>query len=305
MIGHKSGPFDSGSLTLPGRVWAMARLGIILAAMLCCGCLSRTSGTQFPYIKPADSVPQVDPARVRLVSRMEGLEMELQNLRNMVERLQSIEGNLASVKDLERRIAFIEKQLGIESSPAPAPLSADPGRAEPLVEPSRDAAGHQESTPMLQGPGAGESGGASPDSLGSDQIIEVTSPELSEDAVAYKQAYDVLTKGADAKAARLFKGFLEKHPDSEYAADANYWLGEALFNQGLYDESVLQFDKTIKEHPGFKKEPNALLKQGKAFEKMGDEKSARVIYEKLVEKYPHTPQARLARKRIEAIKPEN
>ncbi len=302
MIGPESDPLGKRIMALQGLVTVIARLCIIAAVMFLCGCLSRTSGTPFPYIKPADSVPQVDPARVRLVSRMEGLEMELQNLRNMVEQLQSMEGNLASVKDLERRIAFIEKQLGIESAPAPEPLSADPEGALPLSEPTPGLVSDQEAAGISPGGGAGESGGASPGSLTNDQIIEVKSPELSEEAALHKRAYDTLTKGEDAEAARLFEEFLKKYPDSEYVADANYWLGEALFNQGLYDESVLQFDKTIKDHPGSKKEPNALLKQGKAFEKMGDNKSSRVIYEKLVDKYPHTPQARLARKSIKAIK---
>ncbi len=83
-----------------------------------------------------------------------------------------------------------------------------------------------------------------------------------------------------------------------------YWIGEARFAAGRYDEAVLQFDRVIKEFPGSRKEVNALLKQGLAFEKMGDRSSAKIIFRKLVQEKPHTPQARIAASRLKSLPPD-
>ena len=60
----------------------------------------------------------------------------------------------------------------------------------------------------------------------------------------------------------------------------------------------------LKEFPGSKKELDARLKQGQSFEKMGDRKSARIIFQKLVNDSPHTAQARIAAGRLKALPQE-
>jgi len=47
--------------------------------------------------------------------------------------------------------------------------------------------------------------------------------------------------------------------------------------------------------------PQALLKQGTAFQQMGDATAARILYERLVEKYPNTPQAQAAQKKLNQL----
>jgi len=71
--------------------------------------------------------------------------------------------------------------------------------------------------------------------------------------------------------------------------------------RGRFDEAVLQFDRVIKEHPGSKKELSALLKQGEAFAKMGEPRSARIIFRKLVTDHPHTAQARVAAAKLKSL----
>jgi tol-pal system protein YbgF len=234
---------------------------------------------------------------------MESLEGEMRHLRDMIERLQGVEGTSQEIADLRQRVTFIEKQLGIEGSPAPQgpPVGSDVSDGSLAPAAGGEANPISARAPEFTSPDDTDPHRANA-AVGDDQIVQVASPELEEDARLYKSAYDAASNERYQEAIELFKRLLKKYPDSEHAANANYWLGEALFNRGLYDESVLQLHKTIKEFPGARKTPNAYLRQGQAFEKMGDKKSARVIFEQLVEKYPHTPQARLARKRIKALK---
>ena len=47
--------------------------------------------------------------------------------------------------------------------------------------------------------------------------------------------------------------------------------------------------------------PQALFKQGAAFQQMGDATAARILYERLVEKYPDSAQAQAAQKKLKQL----
>jgi len=47
--------------------------------------------------------------------------------------------------------------------------------------------------------------------------------------------------------------------------------------------------------------PDALLKQGLAFVRLGDNNSAKIVLKKLIKFYPNTPQARVAKKQLKMI----
>ncbi len=254
------------------------------------GCLTRGVDPPLPYIRPANEVPQVDPARVRMASRMEGVEAELQRLRELIERLQHSVGNEVAVKDLQERVAFIERRLGIEASSGL----------------SRDAASRRGATPQPLTPEQTGSAPEPPAQVASPattdpQRVEIRSEQLPSDEKAYRDAYLLVRRNSFGEAIPLLDAFVKNYPGSKYAADATYWLGESLLAQGQADEAVLQFDRVIKEYPNSKKELSALLKQGEAFAKMGDNQSARIIFEKLVKDHPHSPQARAAQGKLKAL----
>jgi TolA-binding protein len=59
----------------------------------------------------------------------------------------------------------------------------------------------------------------------------------------------------------------------------------------------LSYETLIKEYPHNEKVPGALLKQGLSFAEIGDKKTAKVILDKLIEKYPDSREAALAKKK--------
>jgi tol-pal system protein YbgF len=265
-------------------------LSLLILAFSVSGCLTRSAGPTLPYVKPAQSVPNIDPISVQVSSRMQELEMEMQRLRDMIERLQAGSGAEKEIRDLQQRVAVIEKQMGLQSSPRtqgtgpvtpPESLRQTPIREPGTVEPKKTISGviGQEAAP-----------------------IELVEPQDSSEEQAFKEAYSLLKRSPE-EAVRLFDGFLKKYPKSQLAADSVYWMAEARLAQSRFDEAILLFDRVIKEFPGSKKELNALLKQGEAFEKMGDTRSAGIIFRKLVKDYPHTAQARLAGGRLKSLPP--
>jgi tol-pal system protein YbgF len=220
---------------------------------------------------------------------MESLEVELRQVRDQLERLQALQGHAQAILDLQRRVAFLEQQLAIEPDPSTGKTareqSTQPVPAPETVEQGDQTVATEESGPPAQ----------------TGQVVIRNSP-ISDDEQAFREAYSLVGKGALKEAEPLMREFVKKYKQSKYAANAVYWIGEALYARGKYSEAVLEFDRVIKEYPGSEKELSALLKQGRAFEKMGDKESARIILEKLIKKHPHTAQARLAKSRLTALK---
>lgn len=123
-------------------------------------------------------------------------------------------------------------------------------------------------------------------------------PEAASFEEAYKDAYETFQKG-DYKAAReKFQNYLEIHPGSKYADNALYWIGESYYNEKSYEKAIVVYDDVVKKHPDGGKAPAALLKQGMAFYALGDKKSANAIFKKLVEGYPRSEQAEVAKKKL-------
>ena len=63
----------------------------------------------------------------------------------------------------------------------------------------------------------------------------------------------------------------------------------------------LAYEAVLKKYPKSEKAQGALLKQGFSFVEIGDKKTGKTILEKLVEIYPESREAELAKKKIEEI----
>ncbi|MGD0275725.1 MAG: tol-pal system protein YbgF [Syntrophales bacterium] len=117
----------------------------------------------------------------------------------------------------------------------------------------------------------------------------------SEKEAAYAAAYDLLKDGKYDRARTEFQNFLKKYPDSEYADNAQFWIGESYFSEEKYDKAILEYDKVVKNYSQGNKTSQAQLKQGLAFKLLGDKTSARLLFQQVIKDYPNTNQARTAR----------
>ena len=114
----------------------------------------------------------------------------------------------------------------------------------------------------------------------------------------YQQGIDAM-KGKDvAKARDIFSKFLTLYPKHKLSANAHYWLGETYYSDKNFEQAVLEFQEVIKNFPDNDKVPAAMLKQGMAFKGIGDSKSALYIYRKLIEEFPKSEEAKLAKGRL-------
>lgn len=118
----------------------------------------------------------------------------------------------------------------------------------------------------------------------------------------YSKGFRETTAKDYTNAIQTFQRLLSTHPDHKLAGNAQYWLGEIYYARGDMEMAILEFDKALKKYPGSEKTPASLLKQAFAFEKLGAKKEARVLLQEVVQKYPKSGEADLARKRLETLK---
>lgn len=117
----------------------------------------------------------------------------------------------------------------------------------------------------------------------------------------YQQAYSAFKAGDYPAALKGFKTFLKEYPQSEYADNAQYWIGECYHRQGDYERAILEYEQVIRQYPKGDKVPSALLKQGFAFLELGDRGNARLLFQKVIKQYPQSPQAEIATKKLKTL----
>lgn len=117
----------------------------------------------------------------------------------------------------------------------------------------------------------------------------------------YEIAWRALEKKDYRVAISRFKEFLQKHPKSTLANNAQYWIGESHYALREFDQAILEFDAVRSRYPQANKVPAALLKQGFAFAELGEKVNARLILQEVVEKYAQSPEAVQAKQKLRSL----
>jgi tol-pal system protein YbgF len=189
------------------------------------------------------------------------------------------------IRDLETRIA----KLGDELKTQGALLKAREDELKALREGARP------------GPGGADAGAAG-ESVGlSDLAREKGSAESEAVKRDYEEAWRLLERKEYRAALARFKEFLKRHPQSEYADNAQYWIGESHYALREFDQAILEFDVVRRKYPKGDKVPAAILKQGFAFAELGDKVDARLILQELIDRYPQSPEAGKAKQKLKAL----
>ena len=118
----------------------------------------------------------------------------------------------------------------------------------------------------------------------------------------YKDAYETFHKGDLEGARRKFEAFLKQYPNTELSDNAQYWIGETYYLKKDLERAILEYEKAIVKYPEGDKIPAALFKQALAFLDLGDKANARNLLKRVIEKYPRSEQAEMAKKKLETIK---
>jgi tol-pal system protein YbgF len=126
-------------------------------------------------------------------------------------------------------------------------------------------------------------------------------PEGREESVqaAYMKAFGLFSANSYSAAAEAFNSFVSDYPESEYAANARYWLGECYFSLGRYKEAIESFTRVLEMNPLPKRAADAMLRIGTAWYRLDNPSKGSATLKLLIEKYPGSEAAGLAGKHLE------
>ncbi|MCC2605601.1 tol-pal system protein YbgF [Planctobacterium marinum] len=99
-----------------------------------------------------------------------------------------------------------------------------------------------------------------------------------------------------------FRAFLKSYPQSEYAPNAHYWLGQLLFNKREFGDAEQHFEQVVKFYPDSGKRADSLLKLGVIAQRRSNIAKATQLFEQVIAEYPDASEKRLAETRLKNIR---
>jgi tol-pal system protein YbgF len=116
----------------------------------------------------------------------------------------------------------------------------------------------------------------------------------------YLKAFGLYSANNFVDAIKSFDSFLKNNPQSDFAANAAYWIGECHYSLSDLPKAKEFFSKVIENYPKSSKIPDALLKLGYTLSAMKEKEQATALFEKIVTTYPSSSAATKARERLNA-----
>ena len=142
-------------------------------------------------------------------------------------------------------------------------------------------------------------------SAGSNAAVDpasgANSPVAADPARENKEYEAALNQFKTAKykeAAWAFSAFVQKHPDSSLAPNAQFWLGNAWIAQRNCTKAIEAHSVVTTKYAESPKAPDAWLAMANCQQEMGNPAAAKRSLETAIAKYPNSPAADTARERL-------
>jgi tol-pal system protein YbgF len=187
--------------------------------------------------------------------------------------------DLSNVGNNGRRSDAFDPTQNPNAPGAPRPLGTLPGSGAPPV-----GAGPS----VIYGPGGGTDGGLPPpprnmNATGGEVAVLPPSQSPRDE---YDLAYGYLLRKDYSLAEDSFRTFLRMYPTDPHAPDAQFWLGESLFQRQNYHDAADAFLTVSKRYEASGRAPDALLRLGQSLAAMGQKDLACATFGEVAVKYP-------------------
>jgi tol-pal system protein YbgF len=217
-----------------------------------------------------------------LAGNQADFQAELDGLRVDLQSMQGRTGDQERINDeLRQDLTLLRDELSLQVADHEQRLAkldagmAAASAAPPAVSPSP--------TPAVAPPVATTPAGES-------------APEL------YDRALKKIREEQDFKAGReLMEAFLKRYPEHDLAVNAAYWIGETYYAEKNYEQAILQFEEIIQKYGDHPKVASAMLKQALAFESTGDQATAKLLLQRVIERYPLSDEAGKAKQKLQTL----
>jgi tol-pal system protein YbgF len=134
--------------------------------------------------------------------------------------------------------------------------------------------------------------------------VEGKSVQVDRDEQAAYESAMALFKANDFRTAvGGLSAFLNRYPQSPYAASAQFWLGSSYYAIKDYRLAIAAQQALIDKFPDSPKAPDALLNIAASQIELNDKKSARATLNKVISDFPDSDAAKLAKERLGSLGP--
>lgn len=124
----------------------------------------------------------------------------------------------------------------------------------------------------------------------------------AKEKVYYDAAFDLIKAKDFEKASQAFNAFLRKYPSSQYAGNAQYWLGEVNLAKGDLQGAGQAFAKVSATYPNHPKVPDSLYKLADVERRLGNTDKARTALQQVIAQYPGSSAAQLAQRDLQTLR---
>ena len=264
---------------------------------------------------PAPGLAQMSESD--MVVKLEQLESDVRRLTGAVEELQyrnqQLEQALRALQGGGPAAAGPAARPGPAATPAAPTPGPAPGRRSDVFDPQQNptapgaprplgspaaVAGGPISEPPAPIPGVpGENQPGAPLDLGTmptntnapgQQVATLPPSQTPRDE--FDLAYGYVLRKDYSLAQQAFQDFLKKYPSDPMAGEAQFWLGETLFQSKNYQSAAEAFVTMTKKYPTSPKQPDALLRLGQSLAALQQRDLACVTLAEVAKKFPRAAQ---------------
>ncbi len=196
--------------------------------------------------------------------------------------LQQMQQEIVSLRGMLEEQQYELRQLRQENLERYQTLDSRINQAGSAQAPSQSAASEQQAAPATQAK--------------SSQPAATAESDPETEKVYYDASFDLIKARDFENAEKAFTAFLRKYPNSQYAGNAQYWLGEVHLVQGNLDAAGKAFAKVADSYPEHNKVPDALYKLADVERRLGRADRARGILQQVLAQYPKSSAAQLAQR---------
>ncbi len=185
------------------------------------------------------------------------------------------------------------RPLGGTTGEPPAVITAEP----PVGAPGGRRAGGPLDLSTMSGPGSApgqpsESGqlpAPPPRNFSATGAVAAVAPPSDSPKDIYDLGYGYVLRKDYALAEDTFQAFLKKYPSDRRAAEAQFWLGESLFQRQRYDAAAQSFLELSTKHSSHAKAPEALLRLAQSLAALNQKEMSCATLAEVGRKYPKAP----------------
>jgi len=119
--------------------------------------------------------------------------------------------------------------------------------------------------------------------------------------VLYNNALRDYNGGKNDLALQEFSDYIKFYPNTDYAGNCYFYLGELQFKQGNYQQAVQSYDQVLQNFPSGNKAAAAQLRKGFALLELGKQDDGVAELRHLIQRYPRSTEAVQARERLRKL----